>query len=652
MSAAAQTLPASAAARAAASKPVSAWRHTLRLLPYVRRHTGMVLIGILMQAGMGVAGTVLPVVMGVVIDCVQGAAQPMAQLGRMGKLMLYVLPAYHPRTAHTIIAFCIAMLAVVALKGVFSFWTRWILIGLSRDVEYDLRNDLLDRLVKMEPEYYVRNRTGELMSRCTNDLNSVRMVLGPGIMYSANTLATMVLALILMFWLSPRLSIYVLLPVPVVAFVVFYFGRQIHGLYAQIQASLASLSSRAQENLAGVRVIRAYAQEDAEIKGFDEPNREYIDRNLRLIYFWSLFMPALQTLIGFTFLLVLWQGGRLVMLHRISLGELIVFYNFMLQLVFPMIALGFVTNIWQRGAASMGRLNYILDAKPGIDDRAARVEPGQEIHGEIELRHLNFRYPTMSPSGDRAASAATAASSNGDGEDSRSDAALEDVTLEVPAGSTLAVVGPTGSGKSTMAALLARLWEAPEGTLFLDRRPVREWPLAELRRAVGFVPQDAFLFSKTIGENIAFGVEDASPERIRAAADIAGIAAEIDDFPQGYETLLGERGITVSGGQKQRIALARAVIRDPKVLVLDDSLSSVDTDTEDRILRRLREFMHGRTTILISHRCSTVRHADQIAVLRAGRVVELGTHEELLERNGYYADLYQKQLLEEELERA
>ena len=648
MSAAAQTLPASIAATKPAPQRVPGWRHTMRLVPYVSRHWGMVLVGILMQAGMGIAGTILPVVIGVVIDCVQGAAQPMAQLGRLGRMMLYVLPAYHPHTAHTIVAFCIAMLAVVALKGVFSFWTRWILIGLSRDVEYDLRNDLLDRLVKMEPEYYVRNRTGELMSRCTNDLNSVRMVLGPGIMYSANTIATMILALVLMFWLSPRLSIYVLLPVPVVAVAVFFFGQKIHALYAQIQASLASLSSRAQENLAGVRVIRAYAQEEAEMRGFDEPNREYIDRNLRLIYFWSLFMPMVQTLIGFTFLLVLWQGGRLVMLNRISLGELVVFYGFMVQLVFPMVALGFVTNIWQRGAASMGRLNYILDAKPGIDDRAARADGGQDIHGAIELRHLNFKYPTTSPSGDRAANAAA----NGDGDNARSDSALEDVTLDVPAGSTLAVVGPTGSGKSTMAALLARLWEAPEGTLFLDGRAIREWRLEELRHAVGFVPQDAFLFSKTIGENIAFGIDDDSPERVRRAADIAGIAAEIEDFPQGFDTLLGERGITVSGGQKQRIALARAVIRDPKILILDDALSSVDTDTEDRILRRLREFMRGRTTILISHRCSTVRDADQIAVLRRGRVVELGTHDELLERNGYYADLYNKQLLEEELERA
>src|SRR5580704_8092674 len=372
MSAAAQTLPASAVAPpAGAPKRIPGWRHMLRLVPYVRRHTGMVLFGMLMQAGMGIAGTILPVVIGVVIDCVQGAAQPMAQLGRMGKWMLYVLPAYHPSTAHTVITFCLAMLAVVALKGVFSFWTRWILIGLSRDVEYDLRNDLLDRLVKMEPEYYVRNRTGELMSRCTNDLNSVRMVLGPGIMYSANTLATMVLALILMFWLSPRLSIYVLLPVPIVAVSVWLFGRQIHSLYGKIQASLAVLSAKAQENLAGVRVVRAYGQEEAEIRGFDGPNREYINRNLRLIYFWSLFMPLLQMLFGLTFVLVLWLGGRQVILHRITLGELIAFYNFMARLIFPMVALGFVTNIFQRGGASMGRLNYILDSEPKINDAAA-----------------------------------------------------------------------------------------------------------------------------------------------------------------------------------------------------------------------------------------------------------------------------------------
>ena len=481
------------------------------------------------------------------------------------------------------------------------------------------------------------------MSRCTNDLNSVRMVLGPGIMYSANTFATMVLAVVLMFWISPRLSIYVLLPVPVVAITVWVFGRQIHALYGKIQASLAVLSAKAQENLAGMRVVRAYVQEEAEIRGFDQPNREYIDRNLRLIYFWSLFMPLLQMLVGLTFVLVLWQGGRQVIESRITLGELIAFYTFMTRLIFPMIALGFVTNIFQRGGASMGRLNYILDSEPKIDDSAVVQEKTPtEVRGEIEFRRLTFAYPTVRGDTDRT-------SSNGSGAVNKP--VLEDISLHVPAGSILAIVGPTGSGKSTLAALIARLWEAPQGTLLIDGRPIREWPLETLRRAVGYVPQDTFLFSETLRENIAFGVESAADQQIQEAAEVASIAAEISEFPAKFDTMVGERGITLSGGQKQRSAIARAVIRDPKILILDDSLSSVDTGTEERILRRLETILRQRTTVLISHRVSTVQHADQIVVLRDGRIVERGTHSELLSRGGYYADLYQKQLLEEELER-
>jgi ATP-binding cassette, subfamily B, multidrug efflux pump len=640
MSAAANTL--AGPVPKTAQKRVSGWAQLTRLLPYVSRHKLEVLIGFITQAGMGITGTLLPLILGVITDCIQGAKVPLAQLGRLAQLSLgFLLPYYQPHSARTLAVFCSALVVICAIQGVFSYATRQILIGLSRDIEYDLRNDLLAKLVQMEPEFYVRNRTGELMSRCTNDLNSVRMVLGPGIMYSANTIATMVLAVVLMFWISAQLSVYVLLPVPVVAVTVWVFGRKIHALYGKIQASLAVLSAKAQENLAGVRVVRAYGQEEAEIRGFDGPNREYIDRNLRLIYFWSLFMPLLQLLFGLTFVLVLWQGGPLVITSRISLGELIAFYTFMTRLIFPMIALGFVTNIFQRGGASMGRLNYILDSEPSINSLTARQNLG-EIRGEIEFRNLTFTYPTVRNETDGTKSNGSAA---------KNKPVLQDISLCVPAGSTLAIVGPTGSGKSTLAALIARLWEAPAGTLLIDGRPIREWPLQILRRAVGFVPQDTFLFSETLRENVAFGVESATDEQIHNAADVASIAAEINEFPAQFKTMVGERGITLSGGQKQRTAIARAVIRDPKILILDDSLSSVDTGTEERILRRLDAILQGRTTILISHRISTVQHADLIVVLREGRIVERGTHAQLLERGGYYADLYQKQLLEEELER-
>jgi len=410
-----------------------------------------------------------------------------------------------------------------------------------------------------------------------------------------------------------------------------------------IQASLATLSAKVQENLSGVRVIRAYAQEEAEIRGFDEPNREYVARNIKLIRTWSMFMPSLQALIGFSFLIVLWQGGHQLLRGQISLGALIAFYTFLGILVWPMIALGWVTNIFQRGAASMGRLNYILHAQPQIDDRFAKVPANAAVAGEVEFRNLNFTYPTtISGNG------AGFAKSNGND----THAVLRDINLKIPAGSTLAIVGPTGSGKTTLAALIARLWEAPEGEVLIDGRPIREWPLDTLRRSIGYVPQDTYLFSETVGGNIAFGLPNYDLNQVRQAAEIASFDSDVEGFSHKYETVVGERGITLSGGQKQRTAIARAVIRDPRILILDDSLSSVDTQTEERILTRLRGIMHGRTTILISHRTSTVRDADQIVVLRDGRIIERGTHDELLARGGYYADLYEKQLLEEELERA
>ena len=624
---------------------VPGWKQLVRLLPYLGRYKGGMTIGMVTLVAMGIIGNLVPLIMGVIFDCLGGETSPLSKLaGRMGWLTHLAARYYAPLDRRALGLFCIVLIVAIALKGIFSFLTRWILIGVSREIEYDLRNDLLIRLLQLEPEFYVRNRTGELMSRCTNDLNNVRMVLGPGIMYSGTTIVSFVLAVAVMLLISPLLTLLVLIPVPVVAFAVRYFGEIIHNLFEKIQASLAVLSARAQENLAGVRVIRAYRQEQAESKQFDTVNREYVSKNMKLILAWSMFMPALTALIGVTFLIVLWQGGRLVMVSRISLGEWIAFNMFLGQLIWPMVALGWVTNIFQRGAASMGRMNYVLDAKATIDDSAAGfegvatedstlVQNAGEIRGEIDFKNLTFAYPTA-----------------GNGKEAKP--VLKDINLHIPAGSTLAVVGPTGSGKSTLAALVARLWEAPPGTLELDGRSIRKWPLGSLRLALGYVPQDTFLFSEKLAENIAFGVENATEREVEDAARSASIYNEIADFPAKFETMVGERGITLSGGQKQRTALARALIRDPKILVLDDALSSVDTETEEKILSHLREVMKERTTIIVSHRCSTVRDADQIVVLVDGRIVERGTHSELLGVGGYYADLYQKQLLEEELARA
>ena len=543
-------------------------------------------------------------------------------------------------TRHKLLTYSLLLLAVAGTKAIFQFLTRWILIGVSREIEFDLRNDLLTHLEGLSYSFYQRTRTGDIMARATNDLNAVRMLVGPGIMYTANTVVFTAGALAFMLSISPRLTLFAFLPLPIVSIVVQYFGRKIHERFERIQAMFSDISARAQENFSGARLIRAYVQERWEIENFERENEEYIARSLKLVRLMGMLWPTLETLLGVAIVIVLWLGGREVIQHRITVGSFVAFNTYMVQLTWPVISLGWVVNIFQRGTASMGRIETILAEKPEITGAAVPVVSAPtEVLGEIEFRNLIFQYGQT-----------LKARENGAGRVHGEEPVLRNINLHIPAGTSLAVVGPTGSGKSTLVSLIPRIYDAAPESVLIDGRPIREFPLEVLRRSIGFVPQETFLFSDTIRENIAFGAQNASDAEIRRAAEAANIASDIESFPEGYRTLVGERGITLSGGQKQRTAIARALIRNPRILVLDDALASVDTQTEDRILNQLREIMQGRTTIFISHRVSTVRNADRIAVLHDGEIVEYGTHDELIELNGYYTELYNKQLLEEELE--
>src|SRR5271155_4655554 len=577
------------------------------LLPYMRRYTRAYIWGGIVAVLSSAVWVFFPRVIGIAIDDLnQGVTRK--------KILIYA---------------CL-LVGIAVAKGIFLFYTRWILIGISRDIEFDLRNDLFRQLEKQPAEYYQQRRTGDIMARMTNDLNAVRMLLGPGIMYSANTVLFSVFALYFLLRISPLLTLAALVPLPLASILVQVMGRKIHERFERIQAMFSDISAQAQENFSAARLIRAFAQEEAQVKAFEQSNREYIRRGLRLVQLMGMLWPTLEFILGLAMVIVLLVGGRQVLAHRISVGDFVAFNTYMLMLTWPVIALGWVVNIFQRGTASVVRIDELLKAKPAIDDRDAdtSIPADFTLRGEIEFRDLTFSYH----------------------QDDRNGAeVLHNISLTIPEGSSLALVGPTGSGKSTLVNLIARVYDAQPGGILMDGRPIRDFPLDVLRANIGFVPQETFLFSETIRGNIAFGVPQATAEEVFRAAEAAHIRKEFEEFPHGFETMVGERGLTLSGGQKQRSALARAILRDPRILILDDSLASVDTYTEERILEELRSIMRDRTTILISHRISTVRHADQIAVLIAGRIAELGTHDELLARNGHYANLFQKQLLEEEL---
>lgn len=580
----------------------------LRLLPYLARYKRTIYLGLLTVVMSNLFTIFQPRLIGLAIDKLKTGLET-KQIDEQG-LLVY--------------AGFVVGLSLVA--GFFTFLTRQTIIVVSRHIEFDLRNDFLAHIQKMPLSYFQNTSTGDLMAHATNDISAVRNALGPGIMYPTDTLMTFTMALAMMLWADWKLTLLALIPLPLVSYAVYYLGKLIHQKFEVRQEQFSLLTQRAQENLSGIRIVKAYVREAYEIARFHGLSFDYLKKNLVLAKIQSVMWPLMFMLVGCSIVITLYFGGMQVIEGTITIGTLTAFLGYLSILIWPMIAFGWVTNILQQGAASMARLARIYDAVPDIRDSAETDATIKTIEGQIEFRNVSFTHKN----------AATAS--------------LRDINLRIPKGSTLAVVGYTGSGKSTLINLIPRLYEATEGTVLIDGVDVRKIPLEVLRSNIGYVQQETFLFSESVLENISYGVDNGTVDHVGHAADIAQIARDVQDFPRGFETMIGERGITLSGGQKQRTSIARAVIRDPKILILDDALSSVDTYTEEEILKRLRTMMHGRTSIIISHRISTVKEAGMIVVLDRGRIVEQGTHESLVASGGIYAELYEKQLLEEELE--
>ncbi|MEW6510815.1 MAG: ABC transporter ATP-binding protein [Bacteroidota bacterium] len=580
----------------------------LRLLPYLARYKRTLLWGLLTVVMSNLFTVALPLFVGRAVDVLKAGLQS-------GNL-----------SSRDLIGYAGLVVGFSGIAGIFTFLTRQTIIVVSRHVEFDIRNDFLTHIQKLPLAYFQNTPTGDLMALATNDIGAVRNALGPGIMYPTDTLMTFTMVLAVMLVADYQLTLLALVPLPFVSVAVYYLGKLVHVKFEERQEQYSRLTTRAQENLSGIRVIKTYVREAYETGLFRAMSWEYLKKNLVLARVQSIMWPLMFLLVGFSLVISLYFGGMRVIDGRLSIGTLTAFFVYLAMLIWPMIAFGWVINILQQGAASMARLTRIMDTEPAIRDSQRSDMRIRPMVGRIEFRDVTFRHEgAQTP-------------------------ALKNVTLTIPAGTTMAVVGYTGSGKSTLVNLIPRMYDVTEGQILIDGTDVRDIPLGVLRGAIGYVPQETFLFSDSIAENIAYGVDTAAEDEVLDAAEIAQIAKDVEGFPQRYGTMLGERGITLSGGQKQRTSIARAVMRRPAILILDDALSAVDTYTEEEILKRLRTVMRGRSSVIISHRISTVKEADRIVVLHEGAIKEAGTHDELVALGGIYAELHQKQLLEEELE--
>lgn len=602
------------------------------LLPYITKYKWRLIWGLVAITISNVFSVAIPSFIGQTIDSIVGTVKgempaTWSQVLQDGVTLAgKVANGVTPVTSDYLLKEGLIIVGLSIGSGVFLFLTRQTIIVLSRLVEYDLRNDFIHHTESLSMGWFNNTPTGDVMALATNDISAVREFVGPAVMYTANTITTFAFVLVMMLALSAKVTLLALLPLPLVSYTVYYLGRKIHTLFGDVQGQYANLTSQAQENLSGVRVVRAYVRETFAISGFAKMSDLYRLKNLNLVKTQALMMPAMIALIGVSQLIVLGVGGAEVIDGRMTIGDITRFFAYISQLIWPVIAVGWVTNLVQRGIASMDRLNKVFAMRPQVADDERTDRAITTIKGKIEFRNVTFRYRPELPD------------------------VLKNISFTVESGKTLAIIGRTGSGKTTIVNLIARLYDVTGGEILIDGQPIQSIPLDRLRASIGVVTQETFLFSDTIAGNIRFGRRDASDDEMIGAAKLAQLYENVERFPDRFETVVGERGITLSGGQKQRTSIARAVLRRPSILMLDDALSAVDTETEEEILRGLRGVMRDRTSILIAHRISTVKDADQIIVMDRGEIVERGTHEELLEQKGEYARIYERQLLEAELE--